>query len=232
MNSRNISKNEQLSGSKIFDNLKSDYFLRKIFDIMKKIKSLVIVKYNKKLQKRLNINVNDYKQYSSIEIELNLNDDKCIKFINIPDKEQKFYHIYFDNSNEEIKNYHLIYKKKVKKVKIIIDYQVKSFKGLFKRCFCINSIFFKQFYINNITDMSEMFSDCFKLKEIDLSNFNTSNVTDMSNMFYSCDALKELNLSNFNTCNVTDMSNMFNCYALKELDLSTFNTNKYGQNVL
>ena len=41
---------------------------------------------------------------------------------------------------------------KVTKIKIIIDYQVKSFKKLFKECHCIESINFKKFYRNNITD--------------------------------------------------------------------------------
>ena len=64
MNYRNISKNE-------FDNLKSDHFLRKLFDIMKNNKALVIMKYNKKLQKRLDISINDYRECSEIEIVLN-----------------------------------------------------------------------------------------------------------------------------------------------------------------
>ena len=43
--------------------------------------------------------------YSSVEIELKLVEDKYNKaFINIPDEEKEYYHIYFDNSNEEIKN--------------------------------------------------------------------------------------------------------------------------------
>jgi len=79
MNSKNISNEENITQSKskiIFDNLKSDYFLLKLFNIMKKNKSLQIMKYNKKQQKRLNININDYKDYSQlyspIEIELRL----------------------------------------------------------------------------------------------------------------------------------------------------------------
>ena len=116
MNSEIISKKEKLKQFKSKDNfkkLKSDYFLIKIFDIIKQNKSLNIVKYNKKLQKRLNININDYKKYSelysSIEIELKLVDNKYDKFINISDEEKEYYHIYFDNSNEEIKRNYLKY---------------------------------------------------------------------------------------------------------------------------
>ena len=51
MNSRNISKNEQLKESKGFENLKSDFFLIKIIELIKKNKSLEFMKYNKKLKK-------------------------------------------------------------------------------------------------------------------------------------------------------------------------------------
>ena len=69
MNSRNISKNEIKKG---FEKLKSNYFLRDLFDILNKNKSLNIMKYNKKLQKRLNVSINDYREIAKIEIELKL----------------------------------------------------------------------------------------------------------------------------------------------------------------
>ena len=47
-------------------NLKSDYFMQKIYNFMNKKKSLEIVKYNKKIQNRLNLSINDYKEYSEI----------------------------------------------------------------------------------------------------------------------------------------------------------------------
>ena len=98
MNCRNIAKNEQLKESKYFEKLKSDFILRKIINIIKRNKSLEIMKYNKKLQKRLNININNYKKYSqlysSIEIELKLSDNKYGEFINISDEEKEYYHIY------------------------------------------------------------------------------------------------------------------------------------------
>ena len=178
MHSRNISKKDQ---TKDFDNLKSDYFLRKLFDILKENKSLSIIKYNKKLQKRLNISIDNYKECSKIEIELKLADYRYDgKFISLLDEEKEYYHIYFDNSKEEIKRNKLDYNEEVKKIKIIIDYQVKSFKELFGYCYCVGSIFFKKFYRNNITDMSYMFYGCNSLKELNLNNFNTNNVTDIT----------------------------------------------------
>ena len=173
MNFRNISKNKQFKESKYFEKLKSDYFLIKIIDLIKKNKSLEIIKYNKKIQKRLNININNYKEYSqlysSIEIELKFADNIYGKFINMNDK---YYHIYLNDNKEEIKRNYLNENDNVSKIKIIIDYQVKSFKELFKYCKCINSIFFIKFYRNNIVDMSEMFSVCSSLNELNLSNFN------------------------------------------------------------
>ena len=138
MKSKIISKEEELKQTKIrneFEKIKSDYFLKKIFDIVKKNKSLGIMKYNKKLQKRFNLNINDYKEYSQlytpIEIEIKLAFRKYGKFINVPDKEKEYYHFYFDDSNEEIKRNYLKKNEKVKKVKIIISHEVKSFRKLF-----------------------------------------------------------------------------------------------------
>jgi len=233
MNSGNISNDEILKKIKSKDdlvNVKSNFILKNLFNFMKKNKALKIMKYNKKLQERLNLTINDYKEYSQlyyspIEIELKLVDNKYDKFINISDDEKKYFHIYFDNSNEEIERNYLKENEKVKMIKIIINYQVNSFKELFKNCECISSIFFKKFSRINITDMSYMFYRCSSLKELNLSNFNTINVNNMNSMFYECSSLKELNLSNFNTSNVTNMESMFyECSSLIKLNLSNFNT--------
>ena len=227
MNSKNIFNDKK---SKIdFEKVKSEYIFKKIFANIKKYIILRILNYNIKLQKRLNISIDDYKEscklHSSIEIELMLVNNKYDKFINIPNKEKEYYHIYFDNSKEEIKRNYIKEKEKVKLIKIIINHQIKSFYGLFDSCKCISSIMFKRFYRTNITNMSYMFFECSYLKEINLSNFITDNVTDMSGMFMECSSLKELNLSNFNTNNVTNMRYMFyGCSSLKELNLSNFNT--------
>ena len=121
MNSGNISKEEKFEQRKSkvdIENIKSDYFLIKIFDIIKKNKSLEIMKYNKKLQKRFNLSINNYKEYSQIlspiEIELKLVDKEYDRFINISDEQKDYFHIYFNNSNEEIKRNYL---KKMRKLK-------------------------------------------------------------------------------------------------------------------
>ena len=113
---------KQLKNKNDLKNIKSDYFLIKTFDIMKKYKKLKIIENNKKLIKRLNLSIDDYKKYSqlysSVEIELKIGNDKYSKFINISDENKEYYHIYFDNSNEKIKNNYLEENKKVNNIKI------------------------------------------------------------------------------------------------------------------
>ena len=218
----------QMKSKNKYEKLKNDYFLQKVFNNLEKKKLLNIVKYNKNIKKRINININDFKEYSekysSIEIEIKLVNNKYSKFINIKKEEEKYYHIYLNNNKEEIKNINK--DEEIKIINIIIDYQVKSFEKLFYNCDCIESIYFKKFYRNNITNMNYMFSKCSSLKELNLNNFNINNVTDMSGMFYKCSSLKELNLINFKTNNVTNMRNMFKgCLSLTNINLTKFNTN-------
>ena len=193
-NSLNNNTNMNLNNN--LQNVRSIYILKKIFNIIQKNKQLGIIRYNKKLQKRFNLNFNDYKEYSElysyIEVETKPTINENGTFINISESEKEYYHIYFDDKIEEIKRNYLIEEDKVNKIKIKIDYQVKSFNGLFKECKCIESMYFSKFYRINITDMSDMFSNCSSLKELKFYSFNTINVADMSNMFEGCSSLKEL----------------------------------------
>ena len=231
MDSSNASTKEIKNPRVIFKNLKSDYFLVKIFDNLLRKRSLEIVKFNKYMKERMNMFIKDYKEYaekfSSIELEIKLVKKNYGNFINYDIKNEQYYHIYFDNNEEETGRSFLIENEDINSIKIIIDYQVESFKELFIYCECIESIYFKKFFRNNIINMCSMFCGCSSLKELNLYYFNTENVTDMSVMFCDCSSLKELNLSNFNTNNVTRMDNMFNkCSSLEEINLSNFNTDK------
>ena len=177
-------ESNQITSKNIFNNLKADYFLQKAFNNLEKKKTLNIVKYNKNIKKGINLNINDYKEYSekysSIEIEIKPVNNKYGKFINIKNEEEIYYHIYFNNDEKEIKRNYINKDEEIKMIKIIIDYQVKSFEKLFYLSKYINSIFFKKFYRINITNMSSMFSDCLSLKEVNFSNCNTNNVTNMT----------------------------------------------------
>ena len=122
----NNKEKESATPNPIIDNIKSRYILSKIYDNMPKKKKLQIVKYNKKGQNRLDLGINDYKEYCEIEIEIIPKKDKYGKFININENDKLYYHIYFNDNKKEIKNKYEIYEEdKVKKIKIIIDYQVK-----------------------------------------------------------------------------------------------------------
>ena len=69
MNSCELNKESK----NMFKNLKSDFFLKLLFNNLLKKKSLDIIKYNKIIKDRININIKDYKEYleiySSIEIK-------------------------------------------------------------------------------------------------------------------------------------------------------------------
>ena len=113
MSSINVSKennkeNENAKPNPITEKIKSDYFLQKLYDNMPKKKKLAIVKYNKKIQNRINLSVKDYKEYSetysSIEIEIIPAKGEYGKFINIKENDKLYYHIYFNDNKEEIKN--------------------------------------------------------------------------------------------------------------------------------
>ena len=74
-------------------NLKSDYFIQKFFEYMPKRKSLETIRYNKNIQKRINININHYKAYSetktSIELDIIPMKGKFGVFININEEDKK-----------------------------------------------------------------------------------------------------------------------------------------------
>ena len=239
MNPDGIENNEQEKFNKVeskdkFGKIKSKYILKQIFDNIQKKKSLEIIKYNKMIQNRMDINMNNYKEYSeiysSIEIEIIPAKNKTGQFINLKKEEEIFYHVYFDDNKEEIKRNILNEGDKVSKIKIIIDYQIKSFVYLFYLCPSIESIYFKKIYRNNINNMSHMFEESPSIKEISFNNSNAKDVTSMNNMFRYCSSLKRLNFNNFFTNKLNDMSYMFyHCSNLKNLNLSSFDTSKVSK---
>ena len=209
-------------------NIKSKYILKRIFVNLTENKMLNMIRYNKIIQKRLDININNYIACFNIECEIFVIENSSGNFINIH-KDKKCYQIYFYNNqnDRQLTNRNFINLiDNITKIKVIIDKEIKSFKGLFKDCRVIKKINFIKFNRKDITDMSDMFNGCLSLEELNLSNFKTDNVTDMSYMFNECSSIKRLNLSKFNTNNVTNMNYMFNfCSSLEELNISSFNTN-------
>jgi len=151
------------------EDLKSKYILKIIFEHLSEKNFLKNIQYNKILQQKLDININNYKQYSlkysSIEIELVPVEIKFANFIIIKDpKNKKYFHTHFGNGKKEIENRTFLMEgDKVSKIKIIIDYQIDSFFELFSSC-------------ENIKSSSS-------LKEINIFHFNTNNITNFSFMF-------------------------------------------------
>ena len=103
----NTKENESAKPNPILENIKSRYILSKIYNNMTIKKKLIIVKYNKRIQNRINLSIKNYKEYSetysSIEIEIIPTKDKYGKFINIKKNDKLYYHIYFNDNKEEIK---------------------------------------------------------------------------------------------------------------------------------
>ncbi len=60
--------------SNLLRNVKSHYIILKFFEYMSKRKSLETIRYNKNIQKRIDISINNYKayseKYSSIELDI------------------------------------------------------------------------------------------------------------------------------------------------------------------
>ena len=104
----NNKENESAKPNPILENINSKYILSKIYDNMPKKKKLEIVKYNKRIQNRINLSVKNYKEYSEtftpIEIEIIPTKGKYGIFININENDKLYYHIYFNNNKKEIKN--------------------------------------------------------------------------------------------------------------------------------
>ena len=129
-------KSSEMKTKNILEKIKSRCILSKIFNILKMIRKIHIIKYNKIFQNKLNIS---FKELSEIEIEIIPCPNKFEIFIRIYNKQcEKYYHIFFNDSKEEITRHYLTEKDKVNKIRIIIDYQVESLNGLFFGCHLLN----------------------------------------------------------------------------------------------
>ena len=169
INNKELSKKKDNIAN--FRKIRNKYILQQIFEHLNQKKFLKIIKYNKNIQNKLEINQNDYKKYCEIEIEIIPTEYKNYiegSFINFNNKEEEsYYHIYYNDRKEETKrkNRNNI-TKSIKKIKIIINHQIKSFEKLFENCKCIKTINFIKFNRNDINNMSYMFNQCSRLQVI------------------------------------------------------------------
>ena len=193
------------------DDLHSNFILKKILNNLDKRICAQLIRYNNNIKRKANITIENYhklyKIYSKIEVEII---PSCCPFTSenliTMNYDKSYYHIYYNDEKIEAKFSYI--RNKNRKVRIVIDTEFSSFKGLFKNC-RIQKLKFLSFKRIDVTDMSEMFSGCDDLIEVDLSNIITKNVTDMSYMFAKCNSLEKINISNFDTKNVTNMYHMF-----------------------
>ena len=208
--------------------IKSNFILKKVIDHLPRHKLLKLINHSKKVQNRLNKNINDYKnEFYKIIIEIIPLEYSKGKILYSTKQNRSHYHIYLNDDKVETKRKNITKAEKINKIILEIDYDIKSLKDLFRERLYINKINFIKFNRDDITDMSFMFYGCEFLEEINFSKIKTNNVTDMNSMFKDCKALKALNLSYFNTNNVTNMSFMFyGCEWLHTINLSSFNTSK------
>ena len=128
-------KKYQIEKKSLFDKIKSKYIFKLILSNVLTTKIFSLIKYNRKEQKKLNINMNDYEALCKTEIEIIPPEFPNDKFINIDNEiDKKYFHIYFNEDKEE-RNMIYIPQENVKNIKIIIDYQIKSYHNLFKNYF-------------------------------------------------------------------------------------------------
>ena len=75
--------------------LKNDYFIQKFFEYIPERKSLEIIRYNKRIQKRIDININHYKansgKFSFTELDKIFMKGKWCKFINFEEEVKKIF---------------------------------------------------------------------------------------------------------------------------------------------
>ena len=86
--------------------IRSNFILKNIFKNLNQKIKLNLIKYNKEIQKKINISIKDYQIYNEIEIEI-IPTNKIIGreiFINIEEKYKTNFVIYFDNKIEN-RNY-------------------------------------------------------------------------------------------------------------------------------
>ena len=209
--------------------ISSSYIFKLIMKNIIDNRYMTIIKYNKRLQKKLNKNINDYKEYSETKTPIIIYIQPEIfeagKFINIEEKDKKYYHIYFNQNEKEENRTEIKKREMVGGIKIIIDHQIKTFKNLFKNCEIIKSFKFIKCYRADIIDMSFMFCRCSKLENVDFSEYKMKNVENLSFMFYDCKSLKFFYLDKYDL-NIKNMNSMFAYSGIGEIIFSFTNKNE------
>ena len=111
-----------------FQKIRSKYILKRILVHLEHKINLEIFRYNKKMQRKLDIRWEDYEvEFSKLNIELTPVQNTCGKFItyaNINENSKRYIHSYFNDSRKEIRRNVITKGDKVNKIKIVIDYKI------------------------------------------------------------------------------------------------------------
>ena len=147
--------------------VKSHYILAKIVkDCLNLKRYLKLARYNKKFQERLELSLENYKDYSQIKIEIILKKEELNQQNNYFIKmngNREYYHFYFDDNDEEADRNYIYKGENVKKIKIYIDGFITNLSEMFQNCYFIEKIKFLHFSRSNVNNMSKMFQGCKKL---------------------------------------------------------------------
>ena len=102
-NHKTKDKKRKLNKNKVngnLDDVKSKFILKKIIAFILNKKIMKIIKYNKNMQHKLNLDINDYKKICQVEFEIKPLPNHYGKFINVIKGEKSNYHIFFNNSKK------------------------------------------------------------------------------------------------------------------------------------
>ena len=205
--------------------IKSSYIIKKILRHMEPKKIIKIIKYNKEIHRKLNIDFTIYiQQCLQTHIIIYPKQNTIGNFINIPAQHHSNYEVTFDNKKVEPKRNYIDKDDDIKSIEISLSFKIESFINLFKDCTCIKKVVFIKFNRTDIESFKGMFFNCSELESIDFIQFNTKSCIDISSMFYNCANLKYLKVDKFDIKNVRYMNSLFEgCTKLQSIDLSYLN---------
>ena len=228
-----------------FAKVKSNVVCRLITKFMPSIRVLKTFNYNKSIQKRINLSIDDYIDISSdivvASFDRNLFINKGVRQILESRFRNNEHRLVIDTVEEPNKviviccyGKRLVdprlpkclayYLYEAEEIGIVSKKPPVVLKNLFSGAHNVKYINMQELNAEYVKDITGMFENCVNLEQLDLSKFKINNLEKMSNLFYGCTSLETLDIPYLNTTSVKDMSNVFyECSNLKHLRFN-FNT--------
>ena len=120
--------------------IKSSFVLKIIFGFLNECKKLNIIKYNKKLQKRLNVNKNYYSTIITIKFIKNRKNEFCFELFNKSDFYDEKIYLYNENNDKEVKNRSIKPNGNIRYIEVIFRRKRNSLAKLFSDYKYIKSV--------------------------------------------------------------------------------------------